>query len=78
MLISYVPVRCPRVRAAARSKEGKRSPITIDHVFCRRRILRADECFDMAKVLSRVIGDADLHRDRPKISLTSRSVANSP
>jgi hypothetical protein len=37
---------------------------------------RADERFDMAKVLRGVIGDAHLHSDRLKISLSSRSVAN--
>ena len=65
-------------KSRQRSKECERPANAIDHALGRSRVSRAEERFDTAEVLRGVVGDADLHSDRPKISLSSCSVANSP
>jgi hypothetical protein len=52
-------------------------PDTINHTSRRDDIALADECFDLSKVCLGVVSDAHPHSDRPKISLSSMSVANS-
>ncbi len=68
------------VAARAREYRKQRNSFSnaFDHAVRGDGIILADECSDMPKVNRCIVGDAHLHSDRPKISLSSLSTANSP